>query len=100
MTYTGPTGDVNYDVARQTGGPALMTNGEKYTVSEDLAARLLLSTGWKAPQKREAELRKMLEPTTRETNGSEEADVVIGEGGDTVKAMPPGSEQSTAGGGE
>lgn len=52
MTYTGPDGNVNYDVSRETGGPALMKTGEKYTVSEDLAARLLIGGGWDAPKSR------------------------------------------------
>lgn len=60
MTYTGPDGNVNYDVSRETGGTALMKTGEKYTVSEDLAARLLIGGGWEAPQKRKAELKRLL----------------------------------------
>lgn len=52
MTYTGPDGNVNYDVSREIGGPALMKTGEKYTVSEDLAARLLIGGGWEAPKSR------------------------------------------------
>lgn len=74
MTYTGPTGDVNYDVSRETGGPARMEKGAKYTVSEDLARSLVLSAVWKAPKSRETELLKAAEEEAEESPEPEESE--------------------------
>lgn len=79
MTYTGATGDVNYDVARETGGPARMKNGERYTVSEELASRLLYSAVWRAPKSRETEL---LKEEAKENEAPEERTDDAGTGGE------------------
>ncbi len=55
MKYTGSGGE-NWDVARETGGSAMMESGETYEVSEELAKRLLLTEDWEAPASREREL--------------------------------------------
>lgn len=60
MKYVG-SGGVDWDVARETGGGALLENGKSYDVSEELAARLVLHNDWEAPSNKRKALRKAAE---------------------------------------
>lgn len=50
VQYSGPAGQVNYEVGIEVGNPELEP-GAEYDLSDDLAARLLDSSAWFAPIK-------------------------------------------------
>lgn len=67
MTYVG-SGGVDWDVARDTDGSALLENGDTRDVSPELAARLVLHNDWEAPKNQVKKLREAAEKQREEAS--------------------------------